>query len=127
MSYAIIENGVVVNVVMWDGQDKEIFAGKNIVDISDKPVGIGYLYKNKKFLPPVRSQADDIDAAMEQKSAFLALATREIAPLQDAADLGIATDDETTSLAEWRKFRVLVNRIDPSAAPDIDWPPIPTA
>ncbi len=125
MSYAIIENGVVVNVVMWDGQDKEIFAGMNLVDISDQSVGIGFQYKNKKFLPPLRSKDDEIEAATEQKTAYLALASREILPLQDAVDLGMATDEEASALSEWRKFRVNVNRIDISTAPDIVWPPIP--
>ncbi len=37
-------------------------------------------------------------------------------------DLDIATDAEKSGLVEWKKYRVRVNRIDPSIAPDINWP-----
>ncbi|MDC9595604.1 tail fiber assembly protein, partial [Xenorhabdus anantnagensis] len=29
------------------------------------------------------------------------------------------------SLTEWRKYRVLLNRVDCSTAPDIQWPKVP--
>ncbi|MBB7069510.1 tail fiber assembly protein [Escherichia coli] len=47
------------------------------------------------------------------------------APLQDAVDLEIATDEETSLLAAWKKYRVLVNRVDTSVAQDIEWPTSP--
>ncbi|EFB3321859.1 tail fiber assembly protein [Escherichia coli] len=43
-----------------------------------------------------------------------------MAPLQDAVDLGIATEEESSLLAAWKKYRVLLNRVDTSVAPDID-------
>ncbi|EON9774816.1 tail fiber assembly protein, partial [Escherichia coli] len=48
-----------------------------------------------------------------------------IAPLQDAVDLEIATEEETSLLEAWKKYRVLLNRVDTSTAPDIEWPVIP--
>ncbi|CDH00630.1 tail fiber assembly protein [Xenorhabdus bovienii] len=48
-----------------------------------------------------------------------------ITPLQDAIELGIATDEEKAALIEWRKYRVLLNRIDCSIVPDIVWPEQP--
>ena len=65
------------------------------------------------------------DNAELQKSHLLALATDKISPLQDAVDLGIATESETSQLKLWKKFRVLVNRVDTSLAPDIEWPEMP--
>ncbi|EQA1407893.1 tail fiber assembly protein, partial [Escherichia coli] len=47
------------------------------------------------------------------------------APLQDAADLEIATEGETSLLEAWKKYRVLLNRVDTSTAPDIEWPASP--
>ncbi len=38
---------------------------------------------------------------------------------QDAADLEIATEEETSLLEAWKKYRVLLNRVDTSTAPDI--------
>jgi hypothetical protein len=45
--------------------------------------------------------------------------------LQDAIDAEIATDKEKTLYAEWKKYRVLLNRIDVDAAPAITWPEKP--
>ncbi|MCC8381504.1 tail fiber assembly protein [Xenorhabdus sp. PB30.3] len=48
-----------------------------------------------------------------------------IAPLQDAVDLDISTTEEKSKLYEWRKYRVEINRIDCSIAPNIEWPEQP--
>lgn len=63
--------------------------------------------------------------AEEEKAELLSLATAAIAPLQDAFDLGVATDEETALLLEWKKYRVQVNRVDTSTAPGIEWPEQP--
>ncbi len=52
-------------------------------------------------------------------------ANEHIAPLQDAVDLEIATEEEASLLAAWKKYRVLLNRVDTSVAPDIEWPAVP--
>uniref|UniRef100_UPI0009AF2752 tail fiber assembly protein n=1 Tax=Salmonella enterica TaxID=28901 RepID=UPI0009AF2752 len=46
------------------------------------------------------------------KNRLLQIASEKIAPLQDAVDLDEATDKEKASLLAWRKYRVLVNRVD---------------
>ena len=63
--------------------------------------------------------------AVRQRASLLATANAVIVPLQDAVDLGMATDAEGALLTEWRKYRVLLSRIDTSAAPDIEWPATP--
>lgn len=42
-----------------------------------------------------------------------------IAPLQDAVDLEIATEEERSLLEAWNKYRVLLNRVDTSVALDM--------
>lgn len=75
------------------------------------------------ILPPVKlTQEQQVAIAESKKQAILDLATQKIAPLQDAVDLDMATDDEKTQLTAWKKYRVLVNRVDTSTAPDITWP-----
>ncbi len=74
--------------------------------------------------PPV-SKEQHIAEAEQKKQMLLSEATEAIAPLQDAVDLDIATDEEIASLKEWKKYRVLLNRIDTSLAPDINWPQKP--
>lgn len=63
--------------------------------------------------------------ASGEKAQRLNVASNKIAPLQDAADLGIATNEEEVSLKEWKTYRVMVNRVDITSAPDIEWPSSP--
>lgn len=77
-------------------------------------------------IPPVTKEAV-IAEAESQRQNLLAASTVIIAPLQDAVELAIATDDELKRYTEWRKYRVLLSRIDVSAAPDITWPAVPEA
>ncbi|WP_272684628.1 tail fiber assembly protein [Providencia sp. PROV130] len=85
---------------------------------------------NEKGLPvwieaPEPTQTELIAEAEYQKQALLTEATAAIAPLQDAVDLGIATDEERGQLKKWKNYRVLINRVDTSIAPNINWPEKP--
>lgn len=60
-----------------------------------------------------------------RKSGLMTRATTEISPLQDAVDLDMATTEEKALLLSWKKYRVLLMRIDTSIAPDINWPEQP--
>ncbi|RVU74730.1 tail fiber assembly protein [Pantoea dispersa] len=71
--------------------------------------------------PPLTS-AQQIEIAENQKSLLMAEATVAIAPLQDAVDLDEATDNERTQLTVWKKYRIVLNRVNTSMAPDITWP-----
>uniref|UniRef100_UPI002157124A tail fiber assembly protein n=1 Tax=Xenorhabdus bovienii TaxID=40576 RepID=UPI002157124A len=63
--------------------------------------------------------------AERKKQYLMSQASNAIAPLQDAVDLKMAIDSERESLTGWKKYRVLLNRVDCSAAPRIDWPKAP--
>ncbi|MCV8535777.1 tail fiber assembly protein, partial [Escherichia coli] len=54
--------------------------------------------------------------AEETKNSLMQVASEHIAPLQDAADLEIATEEERSLLEAWNKYRVLLNRVDTSVA-----------
>ncbi|HAO0745037.1 TPA: tail fiber assembly protein, partial [Escherichia coli] len=45
--------------------------------------------------------------------------------VQTVVELEIATEEETLLLEVWKKYRVLLNRVDTSTAPDIEWPTNP--
>lgn len=66
--------------------------------------------------------------SLTQKDRLLAIASEKIAPLQDAVDLDMATNEETTTLKEWRKCRVQLNRIEQQTGfpNQIEWPVMPT-
>lgn len=63
-----------------------------------------------------------IAEAEQQKQSLLAEANKAIAPLQYAVDIKMETDEEKAQLTAWKQYCVLLNRIDTSLAPDIDWP-----
>lgn len=63
--------------------------------------------------------------AEETRRDLRARADSEIAWRKDAVDAEIATTEEIASLAEWKKYRVLLMRVDTSTAPDIEWPTPP--
>ncbi|WP_268745292.1 MULTISPECIES: tail fiber assembly protein [Photorhabdus] len=60
-----------------------------------------------------------------QKSEKMIAANLIIQPLQDAIDLGIATNEEKTLLLSWKRYRVLLSRIDTSLVSEINWPEKP--
>ncbi|KAA1047291.1 tail fiber assembly protein [Pseudocitrobacter sp. 73] len=74
---------------------------------------------------PELSQDELIAKAEATKTRILSAATQVISTLEDAVDLGIATEAEEVALVAWKKYRVLVRRIKTENAPDIDWPEEP--
>ncbi|OCG09692.1 tail fiber assembly protein [Gilliamella apicola] len=76
----------------------------------------------KWVLDTDKQQQHYINIATAQKKQLLNDANEQIDYLQDAIDANIATDNEKILFAEWKKFRVLLNRIDVNQAPNIDWP-----
>lgn len=60
--------------------------------------------------------------ADQKKQQLLDKANETISPLQDADDLGIATDVELAKLKAWKTYRVMLNRVDTSTVPNVAWP-----
>ncbi|MDE9550528.1 tail fiber assembly protein [Xenorhabdus bovienii] len=75
-------------------------------------------------IPPLTQEERTRQAEVKRKQLMI-YAKDIIAPLQDAVDLGINTSMEESALGEWRRYRVRLNRIDCSIAPDIEWPKHP--
>lgn len=70
--------------------------------------------------PPTNEQL--IQEAEARKTALMQAASDAMAPLQDAVDLEIATSEENALLLAWKKYRVLLNRVDMSKP---IWPEAP--
>ncbi len=66
-----------------------------------------------------------VSEADAEKKSLLKQANDAIATLQDAVDLDMATEEEALLLTAWKKYRVLLNRIQPEDAPEIVWPEVP--
>lgn len=75
--------------------------------------------------PPPPTAEELISQAEDKRSRLRAEADAAIQPLQDASDLGIATDEETSQLIALKKYRVMLMRIDTNDAEEIIWPEQP--
>jgi hypothetical protein len=105
-----------------------------VTEIGDIPDNHTLLKPNSEFdnwdgetwvLDKNKQHQHYVAVATAQKKQLLNEATAQIDYLQDAIDAEIATDKEKTLYAEWKKYRVLLNRIDVDAAPAIEWPEKP--
>ena len=107
-------------VIVSEEEHKKLFMdippGKQIGTLNGKPALIDIPQPTKKEL---------IAIAEVKKSQLREKADSEISWRQDAVDADIATDEETSTLTEWKKYRVLLMRVDTSTGPDIEWPTPP--
>ncbi|QZY35077.1 tail fiber assembly protein [Enterobacter cancerogenus] len=101
----------------------------SVVEIDDKEVPVdfvassgGWIFDGKKITARKFSKEEFQVKAEAQKTRLMNAATAAIAPLQDAEELGMATEVELTALSLWKRYRVMLNRVDTSSAPDIEWP-----
>ena len=90
---------------------------------TSKPTSEFDSWDGKKWQLDVSKQHQyEVNQASAKKNQFIADATAQISYLQDAVESEIASELEIQLLAKWKKYRVLVNRIDIEQAPNIDWP-----
>ena len=106
---------------VWGYDDEQVSGGF----VREGLVRITETEADKLLAPPPPTKEQLTEQAESKKQHLIAEATAVIAPLEDAVDFGIATREEETSLNEWKKYRILLSRIDTSAAPDIIWPEKP--
>lgn len=79
----------------------------------------------KWVLDTEKQHQHDVNIATSQKKQLLSEANEQISYLQDAVDAEIATEQEVKQLAEWKKYRILINRIDVNQSPNINYPDKP--
>lgn len=123
-------------IAFYDTVDSPAPEGVGTVDITDEEwqslldgQGQG---KRMVVIDGIAQLADPLPPSAEQikasntatRDSFLADASAVIAPLQDAVDIGEATDAETAALLAWKKYRVAVNRVDLTQSPAA-WPDKP--
>lgn len=124
-TYARIENQRVAEIVALNVKPEKLYHPSLVwVDITALPEqpDINYRYSDGVFTAPETDAENAALIASSRLAAETDEASRVIAPLQDAVDISIATDEEITRLAKWKRYRVELSRIDTSKAPDITWP-----
>ncbi|WP_426576606.1 tail fiber assembly protein [Xenorhabdus stockiae] len=120
-------NGIIVAI----SKDASTICPENgsIVEVELLPDNIDTLgnwqYSNGSIKLRSYTQDELIAHAYEHKKKLLNKANAVIMPLEDAVELDISTVQEITELTKWKRYRVLLNRIDCSTAPDIVWPEQP--
>jgi len=127
-TYARIENQRVAEIVSLNVKPEKLYHPSLIwVDITALPEqpDVNYRYSDGVFTAPVTDAESTVLIASSRLAAETEEASRIIAPLQDAIDISIATNEEITRLSEWKRYRVELSRIDVSKAPDISWPEKP--
>ncbi|WP_336659514.1 tail fiber assembly protein [Enterobacter asburiae] len=132
--YSPSENAI-YNAVLYESYIKEETWPQDGIEISDedavrfnggnKPTGkmLGMVSGALAWVdePPL-SPEQKISDAENMKATLRAKADAEIDWRQDAVDAEIATEQETSSLGEWKKYRVLLMRVD-TAKPVWPTPP----
>ncbi|MFQ1041930.1 tail fiber assembly protein [Gilliamella sp. CG16] len=104
---------------------------QDIGDIPDnytrlKPESEFDVWDGKKWrLDRDKKHQYEVENATIQKKQMIEEATNQIGYLQDAVDIQMATEQEIKSLADWKKYRVLLNRINTDLAPNITFPEKP--
>ena len=133
-SYAVIENGMVVNVIVWDGEAEfTVPDNQQLIDISDisEQPGIGWVYSDGVFtapLPPERSHDELVADAEQKKQSLIDTAMASISLIQLKLQAGRnLTQAETTRLNAVLDYIDAVTATDTSTAPDVNWPAFPEA
>ncbi|WP_347252897.1 tail fiber assembly protein [Leminorella grimontii] len=127
LKYAIVNStGIVENIIVADDISQIETTGVQVIETDI--AGPGWLYKDGEFLPapePELTHNEMQNAAGFEKQLRLREADAVVERLKDAVELGMATDEEATLYTAWRKYRVVLNRVDILKAPDIEWPTKP--
>lgn len=105
-------NQIVVEIAPENVPDDFTAAG-------EKALGGAFLFDGGEIIAaPIDYEAE----AQRKKLELLNQANNVIATLQDAIDLDMATNEEAEGLTQWRKYRVLLSRVDATAPV---WPEVP--
>lgn len=128
MNYAVIENGVVTNIAVWDGESDWQQTNALVLPVSDN-VRIGWYYEKGKFSPPTqppKTHDELIREAEAQRQSLINTAMVSISLIQLKLQAGRnLTQEETTRLNAVLDYIDAVEAIDTSNVPDIEWPVSP--
>ncbi|EAO6409218.1 TPA: tail fiber assembly protein [Salmonella enterica subsp. enterica serovar Ball] len=101
-------------------------AGFDIVETDNVPyddiISGKYQFVDNRIIMRTYNEIEITQITNIEKSERLKLANKNIMPLQDAVDLGIATTEEMQKLDAWKKYRVEINRTNTSNSLNISWP-----
>lgn len=124
-NHAVIENGVVTNIIVWDGEDA--FAELELVETGDLEVGIGFTWSDGKFTAPPLSAEERSAQAAENKRYLIDAANTHIADRQwpSRLALGRLSEEERKQFNAWLDYIDVLSEINPESSSPVKWPDIP--
>ncbi|MGC6387224.1 tail fiber assembly protein [Ewingella sp. S1.OA.A_B6] len=81
-----------------------------------------WIFDGNKIKKRIETKAEATKQADAKRAELISRATQVIAPLQDAVELTIATDDEAERLKAWKIYRIALTRVNTS---NPSWPEVP--
>lgn len=124
-AYAVVKDGIVINMVVWDGVT-EWQPDEGMAVAADEYAGIGWSYDGEKFTPPpVEEPAkEELVAATEaDRQSRIDYATTRIIVWQTKLLMGRKlTSQETEQLNKWVDYIDALAEVDTSKP---DWPEQP--
>lgn len=103
-----------------------------VAEITDIPEGFtlpvpgdSWVFDGKTITVRVYSDSELTEQAAQQRANTIAAATVVIAPLQDAVELGRASDSDKARLLAWKNYRIDLDQLDISVPSAIRWPEPP--
>lgn len=131
--FAVIKDGLVVNIILWDGEDNAFekdIDGELIAIPEDIQVGIGWSYDGKKFTyppEPDKTKEQLIQEANLEKEGRINSANDYMNSKQwpGKAAIGRLKGDELAQYNLWLDYLDALEAVDTSSAPNIEWPTPP--
>ncbi|EHR1018928.1 tail fiber assembly protein [Escherichia coli] len=128
MNYAVIENGVVTNIAVWDGESAWQPTNALVIPVPDN-VRIGWFYDKGKLSSPTqppKTHDELLREAEAQRQSLIDAAMASISLIQLKLQAGRKlTQAETTRLNAVLDYIDAVTATDTSTAPDVIWPELP--
>lgn len=125
--YARINENSVAEIFETDKDISEMFHPDIVwVDVSkiDPLPEVGWDYSGREFSKP---SLDNKLLNENVKQELRLYAESNISVLQYAVDLEMVTTDESTLLTSWKKYLVLLSRVNTDSESDVDWPEQPVS
>lgn len=120
--FAIIEKGIVINVVSANSPTDLNYPASDVIDIGNMSIECGYVFSDDGFSAPPKTKDEEIAAAYQLKMRLTSIAREIISTLQADLLLGEISDDDKARLIEWRAYLRLLEAINIQDAPGINWP-----
>lgn len=120
----IVEKELYEEQGSWPADATEISEADYKKYLSIPPPGMELGSKSGKpawVVVEVDKESAILIATMKKKQ-LMATAEEALAPLVRAEKFGIITGEEKTKLEALERYTILLNRVNPDDAPDIEWP-----